>query len=289
MKIVLCPNPYRDTGMRCTKRAADILTESGAEVVICLPFDLNTQDKLEMPAQYRSGELNKELSNADMLICFGGDGTILHAAKHAYKFGVPLLGVNMGSVGFMAEIESSELQFLRKITNREYKEENRMMLDACVKRGERIIFKDIALNDIAITKGSVARIVEVSLYGDGVHIADYAGDGVIISTPTGSTAYSMSAGGPIVEPTAENIIITPICAHVLTARSLVLDPNRLVSAKMISANRKSTFFSADGGRSVRLYPGDVVEVRKSKKVSKLVRFNGKTFYQTLSRKLGGKM
>lgn len=289
MKIILSPNPYRDHGMKCTQSAAKILKNCGADVVLCLPFSLEAGKKIELPQELPHGEMDKELKDADMLICFGGDGTILHAAKSAYRFGVPILGVNMGSVGFMAEFESSELSFMTKIAKGEYTEENRMMLDAVVRRGGRVIAKDVALNDVTITKGSIARVVELGVYGDNVHIADYSGDGVIISTPTGSTAYSMSAGGPIVEPTAENIIVTPICAHVLTARSLVLDPRRLVAAKMGTMPRKSAFFSADGGRSLRLLPGDVVEVSKSDKVTKLVRVTGKSFYEILSHKLVGKM
>ena len=161
----------------------------------------------------------------------------------------------------MAELEQSELSMLSKLAAGKYTIESRMMLDVAVRRDGKVLFNDIALNDAALTKGAVARVVDLEVYGDKVMIANFSADGVIVSTPTGSTAYSMSAGGPIVEPTAENMIVTPICPHALSARSIVLGRERTVSIKMGKQSRKTAYLSVDGGKAFRLGSGDVVELR----------------------------
>ena len=221
-----------------------------------------------------------------MLICFGGDGTILHAAKDADAYGVPILGVNMGSVGFMAELEYSELSQLIKLADGKYYTEDRMMLDVSVSREGQQIFHEVALNDAALTKGAVARVVDLRISCDNMLMSEFSGDGVVVSTPTGSTGYSMAAGGPIVEPTAENLIITPICAHAMDAKSFVLSSERVVSIQLGRLTRKTAYLSADGGRAFRLQDGDVAEIRKAEKVTKLVRLSGRTFYEILAKKFG---
>ncbi|MEG1858227.1 MAG: NAD(+)/NADH kinase, partial [Pseudoflavonifractor sp.] len=221
MKVVLSPNPYRDKGLRTVQAADRILKAAGIATSMCLPFVPEKGSRLELPRNLVFADMQRELEHADMLICFGGDGTILHAAKDANAHGVPILGVNLGSVGFMAELEQTELALLAKLNQRNYTVESRMMLDVRALRDGKAVFEDLALNDAVITKGAVARIIDLSVYGDGRLISDFSGDGIIVCTPTGSTAYSMSAGGPIVEPTAENIIVTPICAHALHVRPMV--------------------------------------------------------------------
>lgn len=198
---------------------------------MCLPFQVEGSG-VELPRHIRFKNTQEELKSADMLICFGGDGTILHAAKDANACHVPVLGVNLGSVGFMAELEQGELSMLSRLAAGKYAIEERMMLDVVVRREGKTVYSELALNDAAVTKGAVARVVDLEVYGDKVLISSFSADGVLISTPTGSTAYSMSAGGPIVEPTAENIIVTPICPHALSARSFVLGRGRTVSVKL---------------------------------------------------------
>lgn len=286
MKVVLSPNPYRDRGLKAAQAAEKILRAAGVETVMCLPFSVEGGG-VELPRHLRFRDMQEELKGADMLICFGGDGTILHAAKDANANHVPILGVNLGSVGFMAELEQGELSALSRLAAGKYTMEARMMLDVVVRREGKTVYSDLALNDAAVTKGAVARVVDLEIYGDKVLISSFSADGVIISTPTGSTAYSMSAGGPIVEPTAENIIITPICPHALSARSIVLGQDRTVSVKLGRMTRKTTYLSVDGGKAFRLNGGDVVEVRKSKSKTRLVRITGRTFYEILNQKLGG--
>ena len=164
-----------------------------------------------------------------MVICFGGDGTILHMAKAATRQGIPILGVNIGTMGFMAELESTELEQLKRIAAGDYSIDERMMLDVTVHRDRDIIFHDIGLNDVVVTKGAIARIVHLNVNCDGVQVMECGGDGVIVATPTGSTAYSLSAGGPIVEPEAKNMIITPICAHDVGSRCIVTSEKRVIT------------------------------------------------------------
>ena len=286
MKVVLSPNPYRDRGLRAAQAAEKILRNVGVETAMCLPFSVEGGGT-ELPRHITLKNTQEELKTADMLVCFGGDGTILHAAKDANAFGVPILGVNLGSVGFMAELEQSELSMLSKLAAGKYTTESRMMLDVAVRRDGKVIFSDIALNDAVLTKGAVARVLELEVYADKALMVRFSADGVIVATPTGSTAYSMSAGGPIVEPTAENMIVTPICPHALSARSVILGRERLVSLKMGRLTRKTAYLSVDGGKAFKLNGGDVVETKVSKSKTRLVRVTGRTFYEILNHKLGG--
>lgn len=287
MKIILSSNPYRDKGLRVALEAGRILERAGAKTVLCLPFQPKKGDRVDLPRQTAMSTLDRELPTADLLICFGGDGTILHAARDATFHGVPILGVNTGSVGFMAELERGELPLLASLARGMYTIEERMMLDVKVLRGEKVISQDTALNDAVISKGSMARVAEVEVLADSVKVMGITGDGAIIATPTGSTAYSMSAGGPIVEPTSKCIIVTPVCAHQLTARAMVLAPERVVTVQLPRGTRKYLYLSVDGGKAVRLSGGDRVEVCRSERFTQLVRLADRSFYQVINQKLGG--
>lgn len=284
MKAILSPNPYRDRGLKVAQSAARILLESGCDIRFCLPFELDS--RFELPKTLTYSNMEEEIKTADILICFGGDGTLLHAAKLAYQHAIPVLGVNMGSVGFMAELEHSELRQLSRLVKGDYKTEQRMMLEVSLLRDGKEVFADLALNDAVVTKGTVARVVDLAVTSDGEQVATVSGDGVVISTPTGSTAYSLSAGGPIVEPTAENIIVTPICAHALQSKSFVLSESRTIEIKMAKQNRKCAFLSVDGGRGVRISSGDVIRIRTSERGVSLARLTNRSFYQILQTKLG---
>lgn len=286
MNVILSPNPYRDLGLKAAQYAKRILEQNGVQTALCLPFELDEHSRMEIPAHLKLTPLAQVLRDADMLICFGGDGTILHAAKDANPYRIPILGVNMGSVGFMAELEHGELSLLSRLVSGRYEIEERMMLDVCVKREGRAIYSDTALNDAVLTKGAVARVLELGVTGDRVLISSFSGDGVIIATPTGSTAYSMAAGGPIVEPSARNIIVTPICAHSLRVKPMVLDGGRTVGIRLEQGGRRSAYLSVDGGRAFKVLSGDRVEVRRSGQVTRLVKLTGRSFYELIHQKLG---
>ena len=219
-----------------------------------------------------------------MVICFGGDGTILHMAKAATRHGVPILGVNIGTMGFMAELESIELHMLARLADNDYTLDKRMMLDVTVHRDRDIIFHDIGLNDAVITKGAIARVVHMCVKCDGVVAMECSGDGVIIATPTGSTAYSLSAGGPIVEPEAQNMLITPICPHDMLSRCIVASQNRVVTVELIKNPNRNAYVSVDGGKAQRLNIGDVATIRRSNLVTKLIRLKDRSFYDVVSTK-----
>ena len=281
-RVVLTPNPYRDKGFKTALSAQRILEESGIEARLCLPFDVDKS--YDLPSGIRFYHLEQELHWADMLICFGGDGTILHASKAATKAGLPVLGVNIGTMGFIAELESTELSMLRQLADGEYVMERRRMLDVSVIRDGAVVQKEYCLNDAVITKGAIARVLRLSVCCDDVRSMDFAGDGVIVATPTGSTAYSLSAGGPIVEPDAHNIIITPICAHDTQTRCIVASDQRTVSVRLSHSGKRNAFLSVDGGRAFRLNTGDIVKVRRASLETELVRIKSRSFYDVVGTK-----
>jgi len=280
--VILTPNPYRDKNFHTVRTAVQILKDAGMQPKLCLPFEVDRG--YDLPKDLRFHRLDRELNYADMVICFGGDGTILHMAKAATRRGLPILGVNIGTMGFMAELESTELEKLARLVNDDFTIDNRMMLDVTVQRDRDIIYHDICLNDVVVTKGAVARIVHLQVKCDGVQAMESGGDGVIISTPTGSTAYNYSAGGPIVEPEAKNIIITPICAHEIGSRSIVASDKRVVTVQMVQNARRNAYLSVDGGKAVRLNMGDVATIRKSSLETKLIRLKDRSFYDVVNAK-----
>lgn len=264
-KVILYVNPARDKGYRASNRVREMLEARGRPYAVCSD----------------GASAAREAKDAELAVTFGGDGTILHCARAVAPFDVPILGVNLGRKGFMAELEAGEVDRVALALDGGFSLEPRMTLDVAVRRGEEL-YRNFALNE-AVVKG-VTRVVELSVLGDGKPIMRFSGDGLIVSTPTGSTAYSMAAGGPIVEPDAENIIITPICPHLLAARSYVLAPHRRVTVS--AARGKRVFLSADGGESVPLEDGDSVEIRRSDLTVKLARLAEGSFYEKVSRKLG---
>ncbi len=287
MKVILSSNPYRDRGLKAALEAQRILERSGAQTALCLPFVPKKGDRVDVPRQLTLSSLERELPSADLLICFGGDGTILHAARDATLHDVPILGVNMGSVGFMAELERSELPLLAPLAQGKLFHRGADDAGCPGSAGEKTISQDLALNDAVVFKGSMARVAEVEVWADQVQVSSIMGDGVIVATPTGSTAYSMSAGGPIVEPTSHCIIITPVCAHQLSVRAMVLGAERTVTVQLPKGNRKSIYLSVDGSKAIRLTGNERVEICRSQHTIQLVQLVGRSFYQVVNQKLGG--
>lgn len=281
-KVILCPNPYRDHELQIARRAKDILDQAHCPNVVCIPF------RSDCPSEGYGLDirpLQQELRGADLLIAFGGDGTILHLAKTAAHRDIPILGVNLGSLGFMAELEQRELPRLAELTAEEYTVESRMMLDVSVLREGRTIYTGLALNEAVVTRGAVSRVIRLHIRTEQGRLFDLTGDGVIVASPTGSTAYSLSAGGPVVEPTARNLIVSPICAHTVHANSYVLSPERILSVQTEKTGYKPVFLSVDGGRAFTLKNGDTVDIRRSKYDTKLVRLSQKSFCDILQKKM----
>jgi NAD+ kinase len=282
-RVLLCPNVRRDTDFALTAEVSGLLKGCDVSVVVC-PIYGDGCAPPEAPAGLRVAELESELGNADMAVVFGGDGTILRVARAAALKSVPILGVNMGRKGFMAEIEKEDIALIPQAVCGDYVLNRRMMLDMELMREGRVIDSEFALNDVVIA--GVTKVIDVTRRGDGEKISHFSGDGAVVATPTGSTAYSMAAGGPIVEPSAENIIVTPICAHLLSARSFVLAPDRRVSIELGAVKVNPTYLTVDGGAYIDLVSGDVVSVRKSKQETLFVHLSGRSFYAKVSGKLG---
>ena len=281
-KIILCPNPNRDHGMTTTKAAEKILHELGFQTVVCSPF----RDQKEGAfSDYDVRPLSQEMKDADLMITFGGDGTILHLAKLAALNKVPVLGINMGGLGFVAELEKGELEVLRKLQDWDFHVAQRMMLDVFDDPASTEIYTNLGLNDAVIREGPISHVIHLKISSDGRHLADIAGDGVIVSTPTGSTAYSLSAGGPVVEPVAQTMVVCPICTHNMRFSSYVLSPEHVLTVELERNGRKPVYLFVDESRAFSLRSDDKVLVRRSKYVTKLVRLTEKSFCEIFAQKM----
>ena len=281
-KIILCPNPNRDQGMAATKAAEKLLREMGFRTVVCSPFKDQKEGAF---ADYDVRPLPQEMKGADLLVTFGGDGTILHLAKLAALNKLPVLGINMGGLGFIAELEAGELDALRKLKDWDFETESRMMLDVSVIRDGKQIYTNLGLNDAVIREGPISHVIHLKISSDGRHLADIAGDGVIISTPTGSTAYSLSAGGPVVEPVAQTMVVCPICTHNMRFSSYVLSPEHVLTVELERNGRKPVYLFVDESRAFPLKADDQVLVRRSKYAMKLVRLSEKSFCEIFAQKM----
>ena len=279
-RVILCPNPTKDDGLETSRRAKVILEEAGFEVCICPEFVDGRPD--DLPGDLPLRELEDVIDGAALVVSLGGDGTIMHTARRMMGYEIPIIGVNLGTMGFMAELDRSELEMLLPAARGEFTPSARMMLEICVERAGKTVFRDFALNDVFVH--GVLQTIRMTARGDGRKILEFSGDGIVVSSPTGSTAYSLSAGGPIVEPTAENLILTPICATALTARSFVLAPDRVVTVTL-SDLRCKAFLSADGG-SFEMRGGDTLIVRKAQHKTLIAHVGDKAFYDIVFEKLG---
>ena len=220
----------------------------------------------------------------DFVISLGGDGTILRTARALAKYHVPIFGVNIGNLGFLTEIESTEFKkAVTKLKNKQYSIEERMMLDCCV-NNENSSKSYLALNDIVIAKGTLARIVKYNINIDSKFYTEFTADGVIIATPTGSTAYSLSAGGPIVYPTLNLITITPICPHTLGARTMILDAESKVTID-VKKKYESVFLTVDGQEAVEISDMDKIHITMSLLKCRLIKFEGYDYFSVLRKKI----
>jgi NAD+ kinase len=223
---------------------------------------------------------------AKLIAVLGGDGTMLRTARFMAKHDVAIVGINMGSFGYLTEVNLNEMHSaLELILAGQYVTEKRMMLDVSIRRGKTIIASGIVLNDGVINRGNLSRIVELEMAIDNMYLATYKADGLIISTPTGSTAYSLSAGGPIVYPEKDLIIINPICPHTLTNRPIIVPENSNLQITLWSKESGATL-TLDGQESYRLRSGDVINVKKSHYITKLVLSPHRSYWEILRSKLG---
>ncbi len=234
-------------------------------------------------AGYKFAGENELYELADLIITIGGDGTIIRYAKRAAADDKPILGINAGRLGYLADIEQNEYKLLSKLKTKKYNIENRMMLNIKIVENNKTVGEYEALNDAVITSGYISRIIDISAF-IGKDRINYLSDGLIISTPTGSTAYSLSAGGPIIDPLSECFCVTPICSHSLAAKPIILGSDRGIKLKAISKKRSDIYLTIDGRKAANIKPYTEIFITKSEKTVKLIRLNDRSFYKTLSLK-----
>lgn len=282
-KFALLTNYSKDKELACTSMIAAYIEKSGREY--WLPQQVMGED----------GELHYDVSglpeDIDCVLALGGDGTLLQAAREILDRKIPVLGINLGTLGFLTSAEKGELpECLDSIFDGSYTIDERMMLKGIVYRGKELLMENVALNDIIITRAGFSRLVELKIYVNGELLNIYGADGVIISTPTGSTGYNLSAGGPIVFPQTDVMIITPICPHSLQARSIVVsgrDRVMIEIGKRRKTQKEEAMVTFDGGIAQELETADCIEVYKAKETTKLIRLKDKRFYQIFQNKIGG--
>lgn len=228
---------------------------------------------------------DKAMSICDCAIAIGGDGTTLNIAKKAAFLGKPALGINAGRLGFMSGIERDELGLLVRLINNDYIIDERLMLKATIERNNQVISSHHCLNDIVVSRGDFARLIDVSITCDGRNVSNMRSDGVIISTPTGSTAYSMAAGGPVVSPEADCIIETPICPHSLMDRSIIFSADKELIIKANNDQNNSPIMTVDGQEAVNLAPDCEIHIKTSDIKTKLIKLKPENFYEILNKKI----
>ena len=278
MRIGIIGNTKKKETFEITTELSKLLEKKGIEVYV--------EKELAAVIGHKSSVPRSELPElVDLVLVFGGDGTFLGVARLVSKYDIPILGVNLGGLGFLTEITLDELYpMMEYILSGKYEIEKREMLDATIHRRNERIGNYLVLNDVVVNKGAVARIIDLAIYINGSHVTTFKADGIILSTPTGSTAYSLSAGGPIVYPTLPLTIITPICPHTLTDRPLVVSNETTIRVKVLT-DTPDIYLTLDGQVGVSLNMGDVVEVRKADTSVKLIKSPFRDYFTILKTKL----
>jgi NAD+ kinase len=229
--------------------------------------------------------LEKMMEEIECLLVFGGDGTILNSGRLAAASGVPLLGINLGRLGFLSEVDVPNIQLgLESIISKDYHIEERMMIEAAVIRKGREVARHIALNDAVITKGAFARLIYLELRVSGESVGTYPADGLIVSTPTGSTAYSLSAGGPVVTPDLDLMLITPICTHALWARPIIVSPSSIIEIELVSS-MEEVMLTMDGQQGLQLEKHDRIIITQAPYKVKFIKLESRNFFRVLKQKM----
>ena len=279
MKTALIVNSVKDKELTNTKRLVDSLNSK---------TEIYTDDELIANALgIKYAQSPELLASADVAIALGGDGTILQRAAECAENGVKVLGINLGKIGFMTEIEPSDMEkALEKLISGDYKTEKRMMIKAEIRKSDGTLMRFHALNDVVVSKSLGDQLIAVEMSADGEKVNRYSADGLIIATPTGSTGYSISAGGPVVEPGMRLIVATPICAHTLSARSAILPSCKTIKIRLNSSYGGSeAFVTADGSVRCGITDSDEVIITESEYDFELIKIGNQSFYDTLINKL----
>ena len=282
--VAVCPNPSKDIGLSVTHDAIAVLAGCGAKPI--LPQSMREALGTKLPTAAVFVPDHALFDDCDCAVVLGGDGSVIKAASACAERKIPILGINLGRVGYLAEVEPEELFLLSRLCRGEYRIERRMMLSVSVLRdGHEIHRMPHALNEAVISNGAISRMVELEVTCDGQAVTQFHADGVIAATPTGSTAYSMSAGGPIIDPALDCFCLTPVCAHSLTARPMLLSSDCTLDIKNICRREDNTYLTVDGAQNFKLILGDVVRIRKASAETQMIRFHANSFFSVLNRKM----
>lgn len=284
MKIALLPNLTRDNEGMITKEICSWLRQYGAEYA-CQEEDRETFRDVEGLGSYAFEDL---IPWCDAIITVGGDGSMLRAAKMTVRYGKPLLCINAGRLAFMAGLESDELHLLKRLIDGEYWLDPRMLLHVELRRNGRVIQEADIINDVVVARGSKLKIVDLNVFCDERLINTYRADGVVVSTPTGSSAYCLAAGGPVLNPSMQGIVVTPICPQSLFARSIVFSSDNVLAVSLDPDSRcKDVILSLDGGESLKVMEGDIITITRSDCEAQFIRIKNDPFFEILNRKLAG--
>ncbi len=279
MKIALIPNADKPKAIVCAQKIASLLAENGAEVLLC-----ENMHQLVYAENARYVSSFEELfSLCDCAVTVGGDGTIIHTAHYAALSKKPIIGVNLGTLGYVAELEPSELNLLTKLITGEYVTRERMLLDVSVVHKDGSKESYLAVNDAVISRGALSCIIDLDVFVEDEKIGNYRADGLLFSTPTGSTAYALSAGGPVVDPYLSLIELTPVCPHSLTARTVIFSEDTVFS--VVCNSPDTSYLTVDGQVSVPLDCTDVVKISKSQHTLRMNILKDKNFYKIAGEKL----
>lgn len=273
--VVICPNPYRDIDFKYTLYIYDALTAAGVRCAVNPLFEDHSAPKIQ--ALSREVQIVESIWDADLLISLGGDGTVLHLARETMELETPIIGINCGDKGFLAELDGPYLDILLDAIHGKYRESRRMMLDVMLYRNDEVVFQDTALNDVVLK--SVHNVIAVKAEIQGQTVCKFSGDGLIIATPTGSTGYSLSAGGPIVEPEANTILVTPLAAHLLSAKPQIVSDKRVLEITADRLRGRPTVVSVDGNDTIDFLPGDKLVIRKSEHETVIADMQLHPFYE----------
>ena len=277
-KIGFVTNIEKDPTLQETKKMVDFVLKKGCEVYVSENFSDVHPDVIATS----SSEMYKSV---DFVVVIGGDGTILRVARSAAIFDTPILGINFGTLGYLADVEKiNAIDAIEKVLNGDFTIENRMMLEPYVERGCVSHEINLALNEVCITNSVCSRMIKLSVEVNGEYFDTFRADGIIVSTPTGSTAYNLSAGGPILSPHTELMTITHICPHTLYARPFVIDGNDVVRIR-VQSNYNNVQMSCDGQSTVQMKNDDVIIVKKSRYVTRIIKTTNMHFYDILRRNM----
>jgi NAD+ kinase len=283
-KFYIITNHQKDEELVMTKAIKDYLNQKGKDCIIQEKMEEKKSDK------YIFTNADSIPDDVECIMVLGGDGTLIQAARDVADKGIPLLGVNLGTLGYLTEIEKNNIfPALDKLIQDDYVIERRLMLKGVVCKNEKTVLKNRALNDIVINREGSLRIIDYDIYVNGEFLVSYSADGIIVSTPTGSTGYNLSAGGPIVDPKADILTLTPICSHNLNSKSIILSASDKVVVK-IGPGRKATQESAvatfDGDTTIHMVTGDYIEITKSTKKTQIIKISKISFLEALRNKMG---